>query len=62
VRSTLTLWISALLILDGAGWHGSPQLIVPENNVLMPLPNYAPEPNATKNIWEVLLPAPELAK
>ena len=23
----------AVLILDGAGWHGSPQLIVPENIV-----------------------------
>ena len=27
----------ALLILDGAGWHSSPHLIVPENIVLMPL-------------------------
>ena len=33
----------ALLILDGAGWHSSPQLILPENIVLMPLPSYAPE-------------------
>ena len=36
----------ALLILDGAGWHSSPQLIVPENIVLMPLPPYAPELNS----------------
>ncbi len=36
----------ALLILDGAGWHGSPQLILPENIVLMPLPSYAPELNS----------------
>jgi hypothetical protein len=38
----------ALLILDGAGWHSSPQLIVPDNNiVLLPLPPYAPELNST---------------
>jgi hypothetical protein len=29
----------ALLILDGAGWHSSPQLIVPDNIVLLPLPS-----------------------
>lgn len=36
----------ALLILDGAGWHSSPQLILPKNIVLMPLPSYAPELNS----------------
>ncbi len=44
----------ALLILDGAGWHSSPQLVVPENIVLLPLPPYAPELNAVENIWEYL--------
>ena len=44
----------ALLILDGAGWHSSPQLIVPENIVLMPLPPYAPELNSVENIWQYL--------
>ncbi|MGH6812522.1 MAG: hypothetical protein ACREDM_09300, partial [Methylocella sp.] len=33
-------------ILDGAGSHGSPQLIVPGNIVLMPLPPHAPELNS----------------
>jgi DDE superfamily endonuclease len=46
--------VSALLILDGAGWPSSPQLIVPENIVLLPLPPYAPELNAVENIWEHL--------
>ena len=32
----------ALLILDAAGWHSSPQVVVPENIVLLPLPPYAP--------------------
>ncbi|MDQ6702072.1 MAG: transposase [Pseudomonadota bacterium] len=44
----------ALLILDGTGWHSSPQLIVPENIVLLPLPPYAPELNSVENIWDYL--------
>ncbi len=44
----------ALLILDGAGWHGSPHLVVPENIVLLPLPAYAPELNSIENIWDYL--------
>jgi hypothetical protein len=39
----------ALLVLDGAGWHSSPRLNVPENIVLLPLPPYAPELNPVKN-------------
>jgi nitroreductase len=44
----------ALLILDGAGWHGSPRLVVPDNIVLLPLPPYAPELNSVETIWEYL--------
>jgi Transposase, Mutator family len=40
--------------LDGAGWHSSPQLVVPENFVLLLLPLYAPELNSEENIWEYL--------
>jgi transposase len=35
----------ALMILDGAGWHGSPRLVVLDNIVLLPLPPYAPDLN-----------------
>lgn len=44
----------ALLVLDGAGWHASPRVIVPENIVLLPLPPYAPELNPTENVWDYL--------
>jgi hypothetical protein len=44
----------ALLIVDGAGWHSSPKLAVPENIVLLKLPPYAPELNPAENIWEYL--------
>jgi transposase len=39
---------------DGAGWHSSPRLTVPDNIVLLPLPPYAPELNPVENVWEFL--------
>ena len=44
----------ALLIIDGAGWHCSPKLVVPDNIVLLTLPPYAPELNPVENIWAYL--------
>ena len=44
----------AVLILDGAGWHTSPKLCLPENISLLPLPRYAPELNPVENVWEFL--------
>jgi transposase len=44
----------ALLILDGAGWHRSPNLKIPDNIALLPLPPYAPELNPVENIWAFL--------
>ena len=44
----------ALLILDGAGWHSSPKLVVPDNIILLQLPSYSPELNPTENIWAYL--------
>src|SRR2546423_6026114 len=37
-----------------AGWRSSPQLKVPDNFVLVPLPPYAPELNPVENVWEFL--------
>ena len=44
----------AVLVLDGAGWHASPKLRVPESTSLLPLPRYAPELNPVENLWEFL--------
>ena len=44
----------ALLVLDGAGWHSSPRLKVPNNIALLPLPPYSPELNPVENVWEFL--------
>lgn len=44
----------AVLVLDGAGWHTSPTLCIPDNLTLLCLPSYAPELNPTENVWEYL--------
>lgn len=44
----------AAVLLDGAGYHKSQSLRVPENITLIPLPRYAPELNSAENIWEYL--------
>jgi len=44
----------AVVVLDGAGWHGSDDLVVPENTTLIELPPYSPELNSAENIWEYL--------
>jgi hypothetical protein len=41
----------AVLILDQAGWHGSPRLAVPDNITLLPLPAYSPELNPVERVW-----------
>ncbi len=41
----------AVLILDYAGWHTTPQLKLSENITLLPLPARAPELKPAENIW-----------
>ena len=43
-----------LLILDGAGWHKSHALRVPDNLTLLHLPPYAPELNPAELLWHEL--------
>ena len=35
----------AVLVLDGAGWHGAAALTIPDNISFLPLPSYSPELN-----------------
>ena len=44
----------AVLVLDGAGWHGAAALTIPDNISLLPLPSYSPELNPVENVWEYL--------
>ena len=43
-----------VLLVDRAGWHISPQLKVPSNLTLVPLPARAPELNSMENVWEFM--------
>lgn len=43
-----------VLVLDGAGWHVSDTLKVPQNITLLPLPPYSPELNPIERIWRYL--------
>ena len=43
-----------ILTLDGAGWHKSKELILPENIRLLFLPPYSPELNPVENIWDYM--------
>jgi hypothetical protein len=44
----------AVLVLDGAGWHGASDLAIPDNLTLLPLPPYSPELNPVENVWQYL--------
>ena len=44
----------AVLILDGAGWHKSKSLSIPDNVTCLLLPAYSPELNPVENLWHYL--------
>lgn len=40
-----------LLVLDGAGWHVSKHLVVPEGIILVFVPPYSPELQPAEHLW-----------
>jgi len=54
IARTVAEGAHAILVLDGAGWHGAKALCVPDNITLLPLPPYAPELNPVENVWAYL--------
>ncbi len=54
ISRAVTEGAHAVLVLDGAGWHTSARLCIPDNISLLPLPRYAPELNPVENLWEFL--------
>ena len=54
IARTVAPGAHALLVLDGAGWHGGKDLAVPRNISLLTLPPSAPELNPVENVWEYL--------
>jgi len=54
IARTVAPGAHAVLVLDGAGWHGGKDLVVPANISLLTLPPYAPELNPVENAWHYL--------
>lgn len=54
ISKTVAPGAHAILVLDGAGWHGAKALRIPGNITLLPLPPYAPELNPIENVWAYL--------
>lgn len=54
ISRTVSAGRQAVLLLDRAGWHTTPDLEVPNNITLMLLPSRAPELNPTENTWQFL--------
>ena len=42
----------ALMVCDGARWHTSAGLQLPENTVITHIPPYTPEMNPIEQIWK----------
>ena len=41
-----------IMQVDGAAWHGSKSLVVPENICLITQPAHSPELNPVEHLWE----------
>lgn len=41
----------AIVVMDGAGWHKSKDLIIPKNIIIKILPPYCPELNPVERLW-----------
>ena len=54
IARTVAPGAHAILVLDGAGWHGAGALNVPDNITLLTLPPCSPELNPVENVWAYL--------
>lgn len=43
-----------VLVLDQAGWHASPRVVVPAGLTLVPLPAYSPELQPAERVWPLV--------
>ena len=41
-----------IMLVDGAGWHTSPKLNIPENIKFIQQPSHSPELNPAEHIWD----------
>ena len=43
-----------VIVMDGAGWHQSKKLIIPNNIRIIILPPYSPELNPVEKLWQYI--------
>lgn len=48
---TLPPGVHAVMVLDGAGWHDTRALDLPDSITLVQLPPYSPELNPVERVW-----------
>lgn len=51
VSKKMSRWKHCILIVDGAGWHRSEEIIIPKNITLLSLPPYSPQLNGIERLW-----------
>ncbi len=49
--ATLAEGEHAVMVLDGAGWHGAKALAVPRNITLVQIPPYSPQLDPMERVW-----------
>ena len=54
IASAIAPGAHAVLVFDGAGWHGGKDPVVPLNLTPLTLPTQGPELNPGKNVWQDL--------
>lgn len=54
IAATVGTEAHAVLVMDGAGYHGPAALEVPDNITILTLPPYSPELNPIENVWQYL--------
>lgn len=54
ISASIAVGAQGVVIMDGAGWHKSGALDIPENLSILVLPPYSPELNPTENVWQFL--------
>ena len=54
IGHAITPGAQALVVLDGADWHGANALAVPPNPTLRTFPPHSPELNSVEKVWQFL--------
>ena len=54
ISAAVTPGAHAVIIVDQAGWHLTPKLLIPKNITIMALPPRAPELNPVENVWQFM--------